>query len=108
MAPSSKKLQWLAINRDAAGVFSAASNATIKHERYLSAKTSNRRCRTRPLEAERVCTTDALGYSRPNTLLLIPTPRLRHLKPGRQDRHNGADDSRDRRTANHKSSAVQL
>jgi hypothetical protein len=40
LAPSPKKLQWLAINRDATGVFSAASNATIKRERYLSAKTS--------------------------------------------------------------------
>jgi hypothetical protein len=58
------------------------------------------------LEAERICTTDALGQFWPKTLLLIPTPRLRHLKPGWQDRHDGADDGRDQRTANHKSSEV--
>jgi hypothetical protein len=73
MAATPKKLQWLAISRDATGTFSAASNATIKRGLYLSAKTSKSSLPHTAIEAERICTTDALGQFWPKTLLLIQT-----------------------------------
>jgi hypothetical protein len=88
-------------------VFSAASNATIKRERYLSAKTSksslphtairsrahlHHRCARAVLAEDVIADTD-------------PAPSSFKARMW-QDRHDGADDGRDRRTANHKSSAV--
>jgi hypothetical protein len=39
----------------------------------------NRRCRARPLEAERICTTDALGQFWPKTFLLILTGTMMRM-----------------------------